>query len=155
MSTNAITSSPGGIAPLPQLTAAQTNLLTSATSTPTSSTSTGSDTSLAKLPGYASPIYRIDPLADISIELIRDPSTGSVINQIPAEQVVEKYRLGLMQPPGVTNQQITAGQTTTGQAATTSGGSGQFANTGLSSAVYGLAAGRTGGTNRALALAYF
>ena len=37
-----------------------------------------------------------DSLAKINIELIRDTSTGNVINQIPPQQVIEKYRLGLM-----------------------------------------------------------
>ena len=47
-------------------------------------------------PIYASPVYKFDSLAKINIELIRDTSTGNVINQIPPQQVIEKYRLGLM-----------------------------------------------------------
>ena len=53
-------------------------------------------TKTPSLPIYASPVYKFDSLAKINIELIRDPSTGSVLNQIPPQQIVEKYRLGMM-----------------------------------------------------------
>ena len=41
---------------------------------------------------YATPIYKFDSQADIPVEFIRDPSTGTVLNQFPSAQVVEKYR---------------------------------------------------------------
>ena len=41
---------------------------------------------------YATPVYKFDNQADIPVELIRDPSTGAVLNQFPSAQIVEKYR---------------------------------------------------------------
>ena len=76
------------VSPLPQLTALQAKQINDDSTQPAAAPKPVS------LPGYASPIYKFDPLAKISIEVIRDTTTGSVINQIPPEQVVQKYRLG-------------------------------------------------------------
>lgn len=77
------------IAQLPQLTALQAKQITDYTPVETIKKSINAA-------AYASPVYKFDPLAKLSIELIRDTSTGSVINQIPSQQVVQKYRLGQM-----------------------------------------------------------
>ena len=75
------------IAQLPQLTALQAKQITDYTPVETIKKSINAA-------AYASPVYKFDPLAKLSIELIRDTSTGSVINQIPSQQVVQRYRLG-------------------------------------------------------------
>ncbi|MEI6558017.1 MAG: hypothetical protein WCO00_06390 [Rhodospirillaceae bacterium] len=75
------------VSPLPQLTALQAKQVSDYTPPATTAKS-------VSLPTYASPIYKFDPLAKLSIEVIRDTSTGSVISQIPPEQVVQRYRLG-------------------------------------------------------------
>lgn len=79
---------PSSIKPMPQLTPVEAKQVYAASTTPTTTSS------LAKLPLYASPVYRFDSVANIPITLIRDPMTGAVTNQIPPEAVVEKYRLG-------------------------------------------------------------
>ena len=76
------------VQPLPQLTALQAKQITE--STPVETTRKPNNVA-----AYASPVYKFDPLAKLNIELIRDTSTGSVLNQIPPEQVVQRYRLGL------------------------------------------------------------
>ncbi|MEI8393227.1 MAG: hypothetical protein WCF85_00725 [Rhodospirillaceae bacterium] len=45
---------------------------------------------------YATPVFKYDSFASIPIELIRDPSTGEVKDQIPSEEVVKKYQQGLL-----------------------------------------------------------
>ncbi len=75
------------VAPLPQLSALQAKQITDYTPVETTKKS-------ISVAAYASPVYKFDPLAKLSIELIRDTSTGSVINQIPSQQVVQRYRLG-------------------------------------------------------------
>ena len=80
---------PSSVAQLPQLTALQAKQITDYTPVETIKKSINAA-------AYASPVFKFDPLAKLSIELIRDTSTGSVINQIPSQQVVQKYRLGQM-----------------------------------------------------------
>ncbi len=80
------------VTPLPQLTALQAKQITEPPQVETAKKPT-------QVGAYASPVYKFDPLAKLSIELIRDTSTGSVVNQIPSEQVIQRYRLGLMTAP--------------------------------------------------------
>ena len=72
---------------LPQLTAVQARQITQPTPTVTATPPTN-------VAAYASPVYKFDPLAKLSIELIRNTTNGSVINQIPPQQVVDRYRTG-------------------------------------------------------------
>ena len=41
---------------------------------------------------YLSPVYRFDPVAQLSILSFRDTTSGAVTTQIPSEKVVEQYR---------------------------------------------------------------
>ena len=99
MDINALSS----VAPLPKLTALQAKQITDYTPVETTKKSINAA-------ACASPIYKFDPLAKLSIEIIRDTSTGSVINQIPSEQVIQRYRLGQQTAPGAaaSNSQTSA-----------------------------------------------
>ena len=99
MAINALSS----VAPLPKLTALQAKQITDYTPVETTKKSINAA-------AYASPIYKFDPLAKLSIEIIRDTSNGSVINQIPSEQVIQRYRLGQQTAPGAasSNSQTSA-----------------------------------------------
>jgi hypothetical protein len=108
-------------APLPQYTAFQAKQINQASETPSAATAATAATAVS-LPTYATPIFKFDPLADISVEYLRDPSTGSVVSQIPPAQVVQKYRLGEMTATnnGLNPQNTTAsasGNPATGTAA--------------------------------------
>ena len=52
---------------------------------------------------YASPVYQFDNLANISIEIFRDPTTGATTNQLPPADVVKKYELGQLRSSSVGN----------------------------------------------------
>ena len=80
------------VSPLPQLTALQAKQVTDYTPVETTKKSINAA-------AYASPIFRFDPLAKLSIEIIRDTSTGGVINQIPSEHVVQSLPIRLTQTP--------------------------------------------------------
>lgn len=41
---------------------------------------------------FFNPLLRYDALAKVSIMVFRDPDTGAILNQIPSEQAVKKYR---------------------------------------------------------------
>ena len=109
-------SSVSSVPALPQLTALQARQITQSTTTATA-------TPPANVAAYASPVYKFDPLAKLSIELIRNTTNGNVINQIPAQQVVERYRTG----------QLTAGNAAPAAATTNQanavGGAGTAAST--------------------------
>ncbi len=84
------------IAPLPTLSPVQARQNASLTSTKTQASP---PTTLT----YASPVFQFNSLANIPIEVFRDPTTGATTRQIPSEQVVKQYELGLLKRPSVGN----------------------------------------------------
>ena len=86
------------IAPLPVVSPVDAKAMSSSASS--AATASAGSGKASRLPIYATPVYKFDPVANIPVELIRDPSTGTVLNQIPSEQVVQKYRLHQLPVPG-------------------------------------------------------
>jgi hypothetical protein len=73
-------------------TVANASASSSDTSSTTSSvTSSTSSSSSAALDGYRSPVVQFDSIAELSVTVYRDTSTGATTAQLPPAQVVREY----------------------------------------------------------------
>ena len=104
------------VTPLPQLSPVEARQFSYASTTQAAAATSPAP---AKLPTYASPVYRFDSVANIPITIIRDPLTGAVTNQIPPEDIVEKYRRGQLRSSSL-GETATAESSSRQTAATTS-----------------------------------